>query len=78
MDNFVKAATPGNWIVDFLPLRKSTCLSTGCWAHCKTVRYLPNWTPGAGFLRTASDWLKLLLEMTWEPYVKFKHSLVCS
>lgn len=33
-----------------------------------TVRYLPDWFPGAGFKRTAAAWRKNLMEATEIPF----------
>ncbi|KAJ7130793.1 putative monooxygenase [Mycena crocata] len=58
MDNFSKATAPGAWVVDFIPL----------------LQHLPKWTPGAGFLRTAEKWRKIVSDTTWEPYLWSKEN----
>ncbi|KAF5372909.1 hypothetical protein D9758_001769 [Tetrapyrgos nigripes] len=58
-DNFVLAAQPGRWIVDMVP----------------QLRYIPAWFPGAGFVRTAARWRKMVLEAAWNPYLWTKHSM---
>ncbi|KAJ6579520.1 cytochrome P450 [Mycena vulgaris] len=59
MDNFSKSTAPGAWAVDFVPL----------------LRYLPKWTPGASFLRTAASWRQVVLDTTWESYLWSKKNL---
>ncbi|KAJ7745430.1 putative monooxygenase [Mycena maculata] len=59
MVNFAKATAPGTWIVDYVPV----------------LRYLPRWTPGAGFLRTAEKWSKMLWDVSWDPYLWSKKNL---
>lgn len=33
-----------------------------------TVKYVPEWFPGAGFKRKAREWNKLRIKMTEDPY----------
>ncbi|KAJ6483077.1 hypothetical protein DFH09DRAFT_1106944 [Mycena vulgaris] len=60
MENFSKATLPGAWVVDFLPI----------------LQYLPEWTPGASFLRTTKKWYKITWDTTWVPYFWSKKNLV--
>ncbi|KAF8890401.1 cytochrome P450 [Infundibulicybe gibba] len=57
MSNFIRAITPGAWVVDFIP----------------ALRYLPSWAPGAGFLRVAADWRRIHDEAAWDPYLWAKN-----
>ncbi|KZT12691.1 cytochrome P450 [Laetiporus sulphureus 93-53] len=59
MDNFSAATAPGAFLVDFIP----------------QLRYLPEWMPGAGFLRTAKVWRKTVWDASWNPYNWCKENL---
>ncbi|KAJ7154753.1 putative monooxygenase [Mycena filopes] len=59
MDNFSKSTSPGAWFVDFVPI----------------LRFLPTWMPGAGFLRTAKKWRKIVMDTSWQPYLWTKNNL---
>lgn len=58
MDNFNASMTPGVWIVDMIP----------------QLKYLPLWTPGATFLKTAKVWRKHLFTTNWMVYSWSKES----
>ncbi|KAJ3511792.1 hypothetical protein NLJ89_g3892 [Agrocybe chaxingu] len=59
MDNFSYSTTPGNFLVDFIPI----------------LKYLPRWAPGSGFLSTAERWRKLFYDSTYRPYTWCKKNL---
>ncbi|KAH9934348.1 cytochrome P450 [Fomitopsis serialis] len=59
MVNFGAATEPGAWIVDFIP----------------QLQYLPRWTPGASFLRTAERFKELEHKASWNPYLWCKQRL---
>ncbi|KAJ7763385.1 putative monooxygenase [Mycena metata] len=59
MDNFSKATQPGAWLVDFVP----------------SLQFLPKWTPGAGFLKTASEWRRIVHNTSWNAYLWTKNNL---
>ncbi|KZT00361.1 cytochrome P450 [Laetiporus sulphureus 93-53] len=59
MDNFSVATEPGKWLVDFIP----------------QLRHLPEWTPGATFLRMAKEWRELEWNASWNPYLWCKKNL---
>ncbi|KAF9809439.1 hypothetical protein IEO21_07391 [Rhodonia placenta] len=59
MDNFNASMTPGVWIVDMIP----------------QLKYLPSWTPGATFLKTAKAWRKHLFTTNWMAYLWSKENL---
>ncbi|CAA7262436.1 unnamed protein product [Cyclocybe aegerita] len=59
MDNFSYSTTPGNFLVDFIPI----------------LKYLPRWVPGSGFLATAERWRKLFYDSTYRPYNWCKKNL---
>ncbi|EED82432.1 predicted protein [Postia placenta Mad-698-R] len=59
MDNFSRATEPGMWMVDLIP----------------QLKYLPEWTPGATFLRTAKKWKQLEWSASWNPYRWCKDNL---
>jgi cytochrome P450 len=52
LDQFSKATVPGRWMVDVLP----------------SLRYLPDWFPGAGFKRTARHWDDTVRHVVEDPY----------
>ncbi|KAF7329014.1 putative monooxygenase [Mycena venus] len=58
MDIFSRAAEPGVWLVDSMPM----------------LKYLPTWFPGAGFLATAKWWREIVHKAAWDPYVWSKRS----
>ncbi|KAJ6567314.1 putative monooxygenase [Mycena vulgaris] len=58
MDIFSRAAEPGVWLVDSVPL----------------LKYLPTWFPGTGFLTTAKHWRTVVHKAAWDPYLWSKHS----
>lgn len=51
-NNFNAATVPGAFSVDFFPI----------------LKYLPEWLPGSGFLRTARLWAKDTAAMVDVPY----------
>ncbi|EMD35670.1 hypothetical protein CERSUDRAFT_85632 [Gelatoporia subvermispora B] len=59
MENFSKASAPGTWLVDFVPQMKN----------------MPSWMPGAGFLKTAKKWRKIVWDASWDPYNWCKNGL---
>jgi hypothetical protein len=58
--NFSAATVPGVFVVDFFP----------------SLRYLPEWLPGMGFLRTARKWAKDMAAMVDVPYEFTKRQMV--
>lgn len=77
-DQFSASTVPGAWLVDVIPARKSLSnyplsLLSYLAARCKltlksiSVRYMPEWVPGAGFKRTAREWRKKLREVRETP-----------
>ena len=59
-DNFNAATVPGAFPVDFFPVLKK----------------LPEWFPGAGFLKTAREWAKDTAKMVEVPYNYTKEQMV--
>jgi len=45
-------------------------------AFILSVKYLPDWAPGAGFLKQAKEWRKVLWNATRNPYEWCKKNLV--
>lgn len=43
-----------------------------------TVKYLPEWFPGAGFQKTARNWIKLVQESNNKPFEFVKYQMVGS
>ncbi|KAJ7779891.1 putative monooxygenase [Mycena metata] len=58
MDIFSRAAEPGLWLVDSIPMLKD----------------LPAWLPGMGFLTTAKGWREIVYKSAWDPYHWSKRS----
>jgi len=56
VERFSVAATPGNWIVDFIPV----------------LRYVPAWVPGFGFNATGKEWRAQLEHLVNSPFDKVK------
>lgn len=55
-----RASTPGAFLVDMFPL----------------LKFVPAWTPGAGFQRKAEKWKKLLEDVIEMPYAVLKKQMV--
>jgi hypothetical protein len=58
--NFNAATVPGAFMVDFFP----------------SLRHLPEWLPGMGFMRTARKWAKDTAAMVDVPYAFTKQQIV--
>ena len=76
---FAQSITPGAYLVDVLPVRRSqshdgTMANT---KHCCIVQYIPEWFPGAGFKRTARKWKEQVQEMVDQPHQWVKEQMVC-
>ncbi|RAL13437.1 cytochrome P450 [Aspergillus homomorphus CBS 101889] len=52
MDQFSIAGSPGQWLVDTIPI----------------LKHVPAWFPGAGFKRTGLAWNRILLTTVEKPY----------
>ncbi|KAG2004361.1 cytochrome P450 [Coprinopsis cinerea AmutBmut pab1-1] len=52
LEGMAKAAKPGEYLVEFLPL----------------LKYLPEWCPGSGFLRQAKEWRRAVYSMRDAPF----------
>lgn len=61
LEQFSQAIVPGKWAVDIFPF----------------LEYLPDWTPGAGFKRTARLWRKTLMGCANIPYEYVKQQRSC-
>ena len=67
----------GLWAVDILPCRP--CLVTASTypsADRTSVRYLPAWFPGAGFLRKATAWRETIVDSVDFPFSLLKARMV--
>ena len=82
MVNFSKATTPGNFLVDFVPARKSyyfiiiIIISILVFTNSLAVKYLPRWMPGSGFLKLAEEWNKVMWDAANNPFQWCKNNLV--
>ena len=61
-ENFSAATAPGAFLVDFFP----------------TLRHLPEWLPGMGFMKTARKWAKDTATMVDVPFTFTKKQIVCT
>ncbi|KAH7374847.1 cytochrome P450 [Plectosphaerella cucumerina] len=59
MDKFARAAVPGAFMVDILPI----------------LKFVPDWLPGAGFKRAARQWGAELTQVAEKPYAFVKQQL---
>jgi hypothetical protein len=60
MDGFAKAAVPGAFLVDSIPI----------------LKYVPSWFPGAGFQKKAARWKEATNTMAEEPFRHVQEQLV--
>ncbi|KDQ23377.1 hypothetical protein PLEOSDRAFT_1049198 [Pleurotus ostreatus PC15] len=60
LDGMAKAASPGAFLVDILPI----------------LKYVPAWFPGASFQKKAKEWKKVTLEMRDAPFNSVAASMV--
>lgn len=79
MEDFAVFAAPGNFLVDNLPIRKSTraspCFPVSHKTH-HTVKYLPEWFPGASFKKFGSAAAGRINAVCKLPYDKVKARMV--
>jgi hypothetical protein len=79
-EQFSVACLPGAFLVDVLPIR--TCSPIFTRSHDKLtfftfpVKYVPEWFPGAGFKKTAKQWLATVNELAEKPYLMVKDEMV--
>ncbi|KAJ8495804.1 hypothetical protein ONZ45_g12698 [Pleurotus djamor] len=59
LDGMAKAASPGAFLVDIVPI----------------LKYVPEWFPGAGFQTKAREWKKVALEMRDAPFRKVSEAM---
>lgn len=79
MVNFSKTTTPGNFLVDFIPARKSyypLLLLISWYSHHLAVKHIPRWMPGSGFLKLAEEWNKVMWDAANNPFQWCKNNLV--
>jgi hypothetical protein len=77
---FSKATTAGNFLVDFIPARKSYCSliinNMPVFTQPLAVKHLPRWMPGSGFLKLADEWNKVVWDAANNPFQWCKDNLV--
>lgn len=44
--------------------------------YVSTVKYVPDWVPGAGFQKKAANWKRYVLEMRDAPFAAVQKALV--
>ncbi|KAJ2933474.1 hypothetical protein H1R20_g3643, partial [Candolleomyces eurysporus] len=57
---FSLATAPGGYLVDLIP----------------ALKYVPKWFPGAGFLQTADEWSRTLVQMVEQPFTFVKQQMI--
>ncbi|PPQ81814.1 hypothetical protein CVT25_013650 [Psilocybe cyanescens] len=72
LEGMAKSAGPGAFLVDLMPSRESyfAALSVSPFIDvpCRSVRYIPEWVPGASFKRKAREWRAAVMGMKEEPF----------
>ena len=77
LDGMAKAASPGAFLVDMLPIRTfPSGFRRLTITHVQIVKHVPAWVPGASFQRKAREWKKVVLEMRDAPFEVVKNALV--
>lgn len=77
----VATASPGSYLVNVLPIRKSVSLIavTGhLLEYHIAVKYVPEWLPGTQFRRDAHAWRKSVMELRNKPFEVLKDRMVSS
>ena len=74
---FGQSTTPGAYLVDVLPVRRSQLRGTMANTERCIVRYIPEWFPGAGFKSAARKWKEEVQEMVDQPHRWVKEQMVC-
>lgn len=69
---------PGAYLVDAIPIRELFLTAYHSFLSFFTVKYVPDWFPGAGFKRKAKLWNKYLTDGTMIPYEEVAKSFVCT
>jgi hypothetical protein len=72
------AGAPGAFLVDVFPWRKSFIPSSSRCSLGFSVKYVPDWVPGAGFQKKAKYWRKIVDDCAEEPYNYIKELVVRS
>ena len=72
------AGLPGAFLVDTLPIRMSYSSLLFISDQALSVKYVPEWIPGAGFQRRARVWRKSAVEMNTLPFEAVNQALVIS
>ena len=70
------AGHPGSFLVDTFPIRTFQSAMFPKNYISVTVKYVPEWFPGAGFQKKAKIWRKSVEEMNTKPFEAVKESLV--
>lgn len=66
---------PGRWLVDVLPIRAQLSQNLAVFIRLRfvsSVKYVPEWVPGAGFKRQARLWRNDVVAMTDTPFSAVK------
>lgn len=75
MHEFSEATIAGKWPVDIMPFCKFASQLRSNRLLTWTVRYLPDWFPGAGFKQIARDMKHQLEQTTEQPYEFVKQQM---
>jgi len=79
VSGFSECLEPGAYLVDVIPLRKPHLLLrciVGNANHSSSVRYVPDWFPGAGWKSKAKRFANLLEDMAEIPHQFTKDQVV--
>lgn len=83
VNGFSDTSEPGAYFVDVMPFRKPLFLpnpsrdTNRCLAFSLlTVRYVPDWFPGAGWKTKAKEYARLLEDMAETPHQFVKDQMV--
>jgi len=84
VNGFSDTSEPGAYFVDVMPFRKSLFLPSlllemitiSCFLSLLTVRYVPDWFPGAGWKTKAKEYARLTEDMAETPHQFVKDQMV--
>jgi hypothetical protein len=76
MKRYSDAATPGRWLVDIIPIRKSMRDEYSIQLTAIPVSYVPSWFPGASFKRIAAADRIFARDTFEKPFIDVKEQVV--
>jgi hypothetical protein len=72
----VNATAPGAFLVDLIPARKFAFYCPSAVLNRPSVKYVPEWVPGATFQRKAREWQAMLRVLRDAPFLEVKRAMV--